>query len=103
MVGIGGCSGGYKYGLGFVDETGEEETVVEAPTPEPPTPATNEVSEKIKEPMISSEFNDAPDSVDELKKKGVTPRVTGGKKLKDQQSKVRKSKFFDFNKSKSVK
>ena len=30
MVGIGGCSGGYKYGLGFVDETGEEETVVES-------------------------------------------------------------------------
>lgn len=30
MVGVGGCSGGYKYGLGFVDETGEEETVVES-------------------------------------------------------------------------
>tara|TARA_B100001750_G_scaffold12813_1_gene9216 strand:- start:3522 stop:3932 length:411 start_codon:yes stop_codon:yes gene_type:complete len=30
MVGIGGCSGGYKYGLGFVEGTGEEETVVES-------------------------------------------------------------------------
>ena len=30
VVGVGGCSGGYKYGLGFVDETGEKETVVES-------------------------------------------------------------------------